>query len=375
MKNLHLNVFIHARGHHEAAWRHPSASRLKLTDIDYYGQIARTAEAGLLDSLFLADILTLFDMGETSAKGGLEPLTLLAALAGMTSRIGLIATASTTFTEPFNLARQFASLDHISRGRIGWNIVTSWAPGAERNFGQERQMEHADRYARAEEFVEVVLDLWDSWADDAIIDDPHSGRFANARRIRAIDRAGQHYRVAGPLNVPRSPQGRPVLVQAGSSATGKHFAARYAEAVFTAHMQKATAVEFYRELKAQAAAEGRAPDQVLILPGLSATIGSTEEEAQRLSRELNELTDPTVGLARLSDRFGGHDFSGLDLDQPLQVSDFPPSEQVQAARSRTEVILSLIARQRPTLRSLLQSLAGARGHFTPWRERRSRWRT
>jgi len=364
MENLHLNVFIHARGHHEAAWRHPSASRLPLTDIDYYAGIARTAEAGLFDSLFFADILTLFDEAEHSIKGGLEPLTLLAALAAMTQRIGLIATASTTYTEPFNLARQFASLDHISHGRIGWNIVTSWIPGAERNFGHERQMEHADRYALAEEYVEVALDLWDSWADDAIIDDPRSGRFSDARRIRAIDRVGPRHRVAGPLNVPRSPQGRPVLVQAGSSATGMRFAARHAEAVFTAHLEKATALDFYRDIKAAAVAAGRAADQILVLPGLSAIIGSTEEEAKRLAQELAELTDPRTGLERLSNRFGGHDFSRLDLDQPLSVSDLPSPETVQAARSRAQVIISLVERERPTLRRLLQSMAGARGHFT-----------
>lgn len=363
MKRLHLNLFVHGRGHHEAAWRHPAASRLPLTDLGYYRQIARKAEQGCLDSLFLADILTVFDETETSAIGGLEPLTLLAAIAAETSRIGLIATASTTYTEPFNLARQFASLDHISGGRMGWNIVTSWTPGAARNFGQDRQMAHADRYALAEEYVQVALALWDSWAADAIIDDPVSGRFSNRDRIRPINHAGPHYNVAGPLNIPRSPQGRPVLIQAGSSATGKRFAARYAEAVFTAHMQKSTAIEFCTELKALATQEGRAADQVVVLPGLSATIGSTEAEAQRLNRELNELTDPAVGRARLSDRFGGHSFDHLDLDAPLSVSDFPSPDQVEAARSRTEAILGLVQRERPTLRHLLQTLAGARGHF------------
>ncbi len=362
---LHLNLFIHARGHHEAAWRHPLATRRPLTDIGYYAALARTAEAGLLDSLFLADILTLGigEGSESSAAGGLEPLTLLAALAGATTRIGLIGTASTTYMEPFNLARQFASLDHISGGRAGWNIVTSWAPGAERQFGQAAQPAHADRYARAEEFVQVALALWDSWADDAILDDPATGRFADARRIRRIDHAGPHYRVAGPLNIPRPPQGRPVLVQAGSSDTGRRFAARHAEAVFTAHLERATAIAFRRELKALAREEGRDPDQVLVLPGLSAVIAPTEAEALRLERELNALTDPEVGRARLSGRFGGHDFSHLPLDRPLSPADFPDPSSVQAARSRTEVITGLVARERPTLRQLLQRLAGARGHF------------
>lgn len=363
-RTLHLNLFINGRGHHEAAWRHDGATRLALTDIDYYCRLARAAEAGLFDSIFLADTLTLGEDIEHVARAGLEPITTLAALAVATRRIGLIATVSTTYTEPFNLARQFASIDHISNGRAGWNIVTSWIAGAARNFGHEQQLGHGERYARADEYVDVVTGLWDSWADDAILDDPRSGRFADPRRIRSIDHAGRHYRVEGPLNLPRSPQGRPVFVQAGSSDTGRRFAAKHAEAVFTAHLEKATALAFYADLKSQAEALGRRRDQILILPGLSAVIGSTEEEARRLWRELNELTDPKVGLARLSGRFGGYDFSHLDLDRPLSVDDFPDPARVQAARSRTEVILSLVARERPTLRSLLHSLAGARGHFT-----------
>jgi FMN-dependent oxidoreductase (nitrilotriacetate monooxygenase family) len=276
----------------------------------------------------------------------------------------MIATASTTYTEPFNLARQFASLDHISNGRVAWNIVTSWLATAAGNFGGAGQVSHADRYARAEEFMTVVKALWDSWADDGVIDDRASGRYARADRIRPIRHEGEYYQVTGPLNMPRCPQGRPVLVQAGSSDTGRRFAARHAEAVFTAHMEKATAQAFYADLKALAAAEGRSPDQVIILPGLSPMIASTETEAQRLARELNELSDPEVGRKRLSGRFGGHDFSRLPLDRPLTPEDFPEPGTVEAARSRTEVILSLVRRERPTLRQLLGSLAGARGHFT-----------
>jgi FMN-dependent oxidoreductase (nitrilotriacetate monooxygenase family) len=364
-RSMHLNLFVLGRGHHEAAWRHPLATRRPLTDLGYHRDLARTAERGLLDSLFLADVLTL-GIGEgmeSSAIGGLEPITLLSALAGSTTHLGLIGTASTTYTEPFNLARQFASLDHISGGRAGWNIVTSWAPGAERQFGHGAQPDHAARYARAEEFVAVACALWDSWADDAILDDPASGRFADARRIRAPDHAGPHYRVAGPLNLPRPPQGRPVLVQAGSSDAGRRFAARHAEAVFTAHLERRTAEAFRRDLRALVREEGRDPDRVLVLPGLSAVIGSTEEEARRIERELGELADPEIGRARLSGRFGGHDFSHLPLDRPLRVEDFPPPEGVQAARSRTAVITDHVARERPTLRQLLQRLAGARGHF------------
>jgi FMN-dependent oxidoreductase (nitrilotriacetate monooxygenase family) len=364
MRQLHLNLFIQSRGHHEASWRHPKSSPLPLTDIRYVQELAQKAEAGLLDSIFLADQLALADDVGSAGRTWLEPITTLGALAVSTSRIGLIATASTTYAEPFNLARQFASLDHISNGRIGWNIVTSWMVAAARNFGGTGQVSHADRYERGEEFMQVVRALWDSWSDDAVLDDRAGGHYARAERIRSINHEGANYRVAGPLNMPRSPQGRPVMVQAGSSDTGRAFAARHAEAIFTAHMEKATAKEFYSDLKARVVAVGRRADQALILPGLSPMIASTEAEAQRLARELNELTDPEVGRKRLSARFGGHDFSHLPLDKPLSVEDFPKPDSVEAARSRTVVIVDLVQRERPTLRQLLASLAGARGHFT-----------
>jgi FMN-dependent oxidoreductase (nitrilotriacetate monooxygenase family) len=363
-RQLHLNLFINSRGHHEASWRHPKSSPRAMTDIRYFQELAQKAEAGLFDSIFLADQLALADDIASAPRTWLEPITALGALAVSTSRIGLIATASTTYTEPFNLARQFASLDHMSGGRIGWNIVTSWMAASARNFGSAGQVSHADRYERGEEFMQVVRALWDSWADDAILDDRVSGRYARAESVRAINHTGEHYQVAGPLNVPRSPQGRPVLVQAGSSDTGRAFAARHAEAVFTAHMEKATAREFYADLKARVVAEGRRADQALILPGLSPMIGSTEAEAQRIERELNELSDPEVGRKRLSARFGGHDFSHLPLDKPLRTEDFPASDAHEAARSRTEVIIGLVRREQPTLRQLLARLAGARGHFT-----------
>ena len=362
-RELHLNLFIHGRGHHEAAWRHPAASPLPLTDIRYYTDLARKAEAGLFDSVFLADTLAAGDDVARAPRTWLEPVTVLAALAGATSRIGLIATCSSTYTEPYNLARQFASLDHMSGGRIGWNIVTSWLAAAADNFGGQGQLDHAERYERAEEYMRVVNGLWDSWSDDAVLDDRATGQYARAGSIRAVNHAGPHYQVTGPLNLPRCPQGRPVFVQAGSSKTGRRFAARHAEAVFTAQMEKATAKDFYADLKRLAAREGRAPEQVLILPGLSPVIGSTEAEAHRISRELDDLSDPEVGRKRLSGRFGGYDFSGLPLDRPLSPDDFPDPATVEAARSRTEVIIGLVRREKPTLRQLLSYLAGARGHF------------
>src|SRR5262245_12517705 len=363
-RHMHLNLFIHSRGHHEASWRHPAASPLSLSDIRYYQALAQQAEAGLFDSIFLADQLALGDDIAHGPRTALEPITVLAALAVSTSRIGLIATASTTYTEPFNLARQFASLDHISRGRIGWNIVTSWLAPAARNYGGTAQVSHEERYARAEEFMTVVKGLWDSWAADAELDDRTSGQYANPARIQSLNHTGAYYRVAGPLNLPRGPQGRPVLVQAGSSDTGREFAARHAEAIFTAQVEKASAQAFYADLKARVAGMGRDPKQVLILPGFSPVIASSADEAQRFAEELRGLTHLDVGRQRLSGRFGGHDFSHLPLDIPLTPDDFPDPHTVEAARSRTAVILDLVRREQPTLRQLLTQLAGARGHHT-----------
>jgi len=241
--------------------------------------------------------------------------------------------------------------------------VTTWLVAASANYGAAGQLSHAERYARAEEYLQVVKALWDSWTDDAVIDDRAAGVYARPGTIRPIDHNGACYHVAGPLNVPRGPQGRPVFVQAGSSETGRGFAARHAEAVFTAQMEKATAKAFYADLKRIAVAEGRDPAQVLILPGLSPVIGGTEAAAHRIARELNDLSDPEVGRKRLSGRFGGHDFSHLPLDTRLRPEDFPDPASVEAARSRTEVIVGLVRREQPTLRQLLGYMAGARGHF------------
>lgn len=362
-RTLHLNVFIHGRGHHEAAWRHPRGTSASLTDIGYYEQIARISERGKFDSVFFADHLTLGKDVAHSARGGLEPLTTLAALAQRTEHIGLIATASSTYTEPYNLARQFASLDHISNGRVGWNIVTSWLKGAAANYGDTGQIDHDERYRRAFEYLDVVTKLWDSWADDARVDDPDSGVYVDFDRVRPTAHHGTYYHVEGALNIPRSPQGYPVLVQAGSSDAGRQFAATYAEAVFTAHLEQATAVEFRTDLRRRAAALGRDPEQLAVLPGLSPAIGSTEAEAKRLWTELNELTVPEVGLAHLSARFAGADFSHLPLDERLSPDDLPDPATVQGAQSRAELIHGLVRRERPTLRALLHTLAGGRGHY------------
>ncbi len=362
-RRVHLNLFIYGRGHHEAAWRHPRSTPRALTDIEHYVDCARKAEAAHFDSIFLADVLNLPPDVDSSARLWLEPITALGAIAYATKSIGLIGTASTSHTEPFNLARQLCSLDHISHGRAAWNIVTSFSIAGSRNFGGAGRLSHADRYAKGEEFVQVLKALWNSWGDDAVVDDRSGGVFVKKALVRPINHKGESFEVAGPLNMPRSPQGWPVLVQAGSSDTGKDFAARHAEAVFTAHIEKSTAVEFYRDIKERVVAAGRAPSQLLVLPGISAMIAGTEAEAKRLQQELNELADTRIGLSRLADRFDGHDFSHLKLDQVLRPEDFPDPADNQSSRGRTELIVGAVRREKLTLRQLLGKLAGARGHF------------
>jgi FMN-dependent oxidoreductase (nitrilotriacetate monooxygenase family) len=363
-RHLHLNLFLMARGHHEAAWRHPDSVRHALTDIELYAEAAAIAEAAKFDAVFLADALVATTTGAPVTTGALEPLTVLSALAARTTRIGLIGTASTTYSLPFTLARQFASLDHLSRGRAGWNIVTSWLPMAGANYGLAEDVPHADRYAIAEEFVEAVDALWRSFPADAILDDREGGRFLDPARVAPANYEGTRVRTRGPLNVPGSPQGRPVYVQAGQSDTGRAFAARWAEVIFTAHLTKESARDFHGDVKGRAAAYGRRPEDIVVLPGISAAIGSTTREAEQVWEELDALTSTEVGLSRLSARFGGHDFTGVPLDRPLTAGDFPDPDKVEASKSRATGYAEAALRDGLSLRQLLRKLAGARGHFT-----------
>ncbi|WP_248447946.1 LLM class flavin-dependent oxidoreductase [Sinorhizobium meliloti] len=360
-RQLHFNLFLMPRGHHEDAWRHPDSTGRDLTDLELYVEAARIAEAAKFDAIFLADVLVAPNNGGLVAAGSLEPITLLSALAARTDRIGLIGTASTTHSLPYTHARQFASLDHLSGGRVGWNIVTSWAPQAGLNYCLD--VGHGDRYAIAEEFLEAVDALWRSFPSEAIRDDRESGQYLEPALIQPVNYRGAHFRTQGPLNVPSSPQGRPVYVQAGQSESGRGFAARWAEAVFTAHLVKQTAQSFYSDVKGRAATFGRRPEDIVVLPGISAAIGSTAREAQ-LVWELDALTSPQIGLARLSARFGGHDFSAIPLDRVLKRGDLPDPEEVEASKSRTTGYIDVALREGLTLRQLLQKLAGARGHFT-----------
>ena len=358
-RRLHLNAFLMNAGHHDAAWRHPRTQPERVTDLRYFQQLAQTAERGLLDSVFLADGLALWGNARFNALGGFEPLTLLSALAAVTERVGLIATVSTTFNEPFHTARKFASLDHLSGGRAGWNIVTSGSVNEARNFGQDEHLEHRLRYERAREFVEVATKLWDSWEDDAILLDREGGVYADTDRVREINHRGEYFGVQGPLNVPRSPQGHPLLVQAGSSEDGKEFAAQYAEAVFTAQQTLADGQAFYKDLKSRLARHGRSEDQLLVLPGIAPVIGSTEAEARALEQELTELQIPEYGLAQLSGMLGT-DLTGLPLDGPLP--ELPEERDINGNKSRFTLVAELARRDGLTVRQLIARLGGGRGH-------------
>ncbi|MCG8986654.1 LLM class flavin-dependent oxidoreductase [Delftia acidovorans] len=362
-RQLHLNLFLMTRGHHEGAWRHPGANRKALTDLELYVDAARIAEAAKFDAVFLADSLVGPENGQQITSGLLDPLVLLTALALRTERIGLIGTASTTYSHAYTLARQFASLDHLSKGRAGWNIVTSWAPNAGLNFGLADNVDHGDRYRIAEEFVSAVDALWRSFPASALLDDTAAGQFLDASQIRPVNFEGRYIRTRGPLNVPGSPQGRPVFVQAGQSESGRAFAAQWAEAIFTAHGSRESAQAFYADIKGQAQQLGRRPQDIVILPGISAAIGSTEYEARQVWEELDSLTSIEVGLARLSARFGGHDFSAVPLDRLLTRDDFPDPDKVEASRSRAVGYVETSLRDGLTLRGLLKRLAGARGHL------------
>lgn len=358
-RQIHLNAFLRNVGQHEAAWRLPETDVAAVTDIEHYRNLARIAERGKLDAIFFADHPVLKDRSQDRPWDSLDPFTLVTALSGVTTRIGLVATASTTYNDPYGVARRYATLDHVSQGRAGWNVVTTANAEAAANFGSEHHPDPDARYARAAEFLDVTLALWDSWEDDAIIGDKERGIFVNPDAIRRIDHAGKHFDVAGPLEIPRSPQGRPVIFQAGSSEPGKDLAARYAEAIFTAQPIIEDAQAFYTDVKNRVKAYGRDPGRVLILPGLSFFIGGTEEEAHSLRNTFEDLTLPTYGLAQLA-RVTGIDYSGHDLDSLVKV---PARAELEGnLKSRHDLVHRLTATEELTIRQLLRRLSAGRGH-------------
>lgn len=360
-RTLHLNAFLMGVGHHEAAWRHPRVDPARALDAAHYVELGRIAERGRLDSVFFADGLAVGPHVHRNTQAVFEPITLLTAIAAATTHVGLIATASTSYNEPYTLARAFASLDRISHGRAGWNIVTSGSDAEAANFGLEKVPAHATRYARATEFLDVALALWDSWEPDAIRQDVASGVFADPAKVHRADHVGRHFRVAGPLNVPASPQGRPVLVQAGSSESGKAFAAQYAEAVFTAQRTLAEGQAFYADLKGRLAAYGRRPADLAVLPGIVPFIAPTTAEARALEQEFTDLISPDYALRQLSGMLGV-DLTDHPLDAPLPP--VPPIDSIEGNKSRYQLVRDLAEGEDLTVRELIARLGGGRGHRT-----------
>ncbi len=363
-KQLKLGAFLMGSGHHVAAWRHPESRADGGLSFEHYKQVAQTAERGKFDMIFFADGVAVRDRGgiEALSRSGhiahFEPLILLSALSVVTERIGLAATVSTTYNEPFHLARKFASLDYLSGGRAGWNLVTSATNSEAQNFNLEKHPDHQPRYDRAREFVEVVTSLWDSWEDDAFVRDKDSGIYFDPDKLHVPHHKGKHFSVRGPLNVARPPQGHPVIIQAGSSEDGKNLAAQTAEVIFTAQQTLEDAQEFYADVKGRLAKYGRSPDSLKIMPGVFPVIGKTEQAAKEKFEQLQNLIHPSVGLDLLSGLAGGVDLSRYPLDEPL-----PELPETELAKSRLKLLTDLAQREKLTIRQLYLWIAGARGHW------------
>jgi alkanesulfonate monooxygenase len=359
-KQLHLGAVMRPVGIHTAWWRVPGAYPDANFNLKHLVRFIRTLERARFDAFFMADHLAVLNMPvqalrRSATVTSFEPLTLLSALAMATERIGLVATASTTFDEPYHVARRFASLDHISNGRAGWNVVTTANPDAALNFGLTDHVEHAERYRRAREFHSVVTGLWDSWADDAWRHDQASGIFFDPDRMHVLDHRGERLSVRGPLNIARPIQGWPVIVQAGASDVGRQFAAETAEVVFGSSRTIEEARDVYGDVKARATAAGRSADRLKLLPGALVIVGRTSEEAQGKKALLDSLVHPESGIPNLSIRLG-IDASTFDLDAPLP--EIPPSNQSQSQR---DTLVALARRRNLTVRQLAQMMGGFGG--------------
>ncbi|KJK18688.1 monooxygenase [Burkholderiaceae bacterium 16] len=357
-RRLHLNINILHSGFVPSAWRLPESDPGAFADVRHYIRVAQIAEAGKLDAVFLADNAAIVDQIHFRPITALEPTVLLASIAAATTHIGLIGTASTSYNEPYNIARRFATLDHVSAGRAGWNVVTTADAPSARNFGRDAAPDHAQRYARASEFTAVVKALWDSWEDDAFVGDKTSGRFVDPGKVLPIAHHGEHFSVQGPLNLPRSPQGHPVVVQAGGSADGRELAARHAEAVFSASQSFEESLAYGRELKSRAQALGRGPDAVQVLAGLTTIIGATEAQARRRRDELVDLIPWDYSLTRLAGTLGIAP-DRLKLDERLPASLALPANGNHTFFNAT---LALARRQGYSARELIRELAGGGGH-------------
>lgn len=360
-----LGLYLVQAGYHEGAWRDPSAPADGGVDIDHYAHLATLAEGAAFHFVFLADSPCVVEqdhatIARVSRNDGFEPITLLSALSTRTKNIGLVATATTTYQQPYHLARMLASLDHLSRGRAAWNIVTSGSKFEAPNFGDKELPDHNTRYARAREFVEVVKGLWDTWEDDAFVRDKQSGIFADTTKLHLLNHRGNHFSVRGPLNIARPPQGYPVLVQAGASDIGIGFASEVGEVIFTAEPCLENGKRYYATLKEKARALGREDDQVLIMPGIVPIVGRTKQEASEKLHRLQSYTqtDAQIGM---TDRWLGYvtDLRSVDLNS-LVPETLPQTNFIQ---SRQKVLLELAVRRKFTWRQLISLVSDSRGHL------------
>jgi FMN-dependent oxidoreductase (nitrilotriacetate monooxygenase family) len=360
-RRMKLGLSMRGIGYHAAAWRHPDVPPGAALDYNYYLRSAQTAERGKFDMIFFADGIGIrsrdIPAGSLARSGyevaELEPITLLSALAPMTRHIGLITTASTTYNEPFHIARKFASLDLISGGRAGWNVVTSWSEAEARNFNREQHLDYETRYDRARECLEVVLGLWDSWDDDALVFDKAAGRYFDPAKLHVLNHKGRHFSVRGPLNVGRSPQGHPVIVQAGASEQGRELAGASAEVVYTLQYALDGAKAYYDSVKSYLPKFGRAAEDMKIMPGFTPIVGRTQEEAQAKFDRLQELVEPLVGLARIAPDFG--DLSGYPPDGPI-----PEATGDVELKSTAVQLRERARREHATIRQLYLAVVGGR---------------
>ena len=355
---MHLGVFVLGTGNHQAGWRYEGAATSHM-QLPVMQEIARIAERGKFDLLFISDSMVMDPGDHPSFLCRFEPTTLITALSACTTHIGLGATVSTSFSEPFNVARVFGSIDHLSGGRAAWNVVTSSNAKAALNFNHDEHMEHELRYARAQEFVDVVTGLWDCWEDDAIVADKATGQYVDAEKVRPLNHKGRFFKVKGPLNQSRPPQGHPVIIQAGGSPSGLELAARTADVVFSVVQELEPAKAAYADLKGRMAKYGRKPEELAVLPGVMPIIGETEAEARAKLAKLQSWISPTNAITLVASRIG-YDVTGHDLDGPVPP---PPPAASQGGTTFHKVLYEMAKRENMTLRDLYNLTAAARGHW------------
>ena len=359
---MKLGLFLYGTGHHISSWRDPGVTPNANQSLRHYIEITQIAERALFDFVFNADSNSTFGPDDpdiwkrTTVSMRLEPLTLLGALSAVTSHIGLISTATTTYLDPFHVARMFATLDQLSQGRAGWNVVTSSAASEALNFSHAAHAPHDQRYERAAEFIEVAQGLWDTWEDDAYVMDKAEGLFFDPAKLHMLHHRGKHFSVRGPLMVPRSPQGQPVIVQAGQSDAGRELAARTAEVLFTVQQKIEVAREFNADLKARVVKAGRSPDSIKIMPGVLTVVGRTRQEAEDKFQRLQALIHPELGVAMLSD-IVGMDLSKFPLDGPV-----PEVPLTNTQQGRQKVVMDMAWSEGLTIRQLYMRVVTARGH-------------